>query len=27
VPLDDNVLPRHYRPLTDYLIHRVTRDL
>ncbi|MEV5412437.1 phosphatase [Thermopolyspora sp. NPDC052614] len=27
VPLDDNVLPRYYRPLTEYLIHRVTRDL
>jgi len=27
VPLDDNVLPRYYRPLTDYLVHRVTRDL
>lgn len=27
VPLDDNVLPRYYRPLIDYLVHRVTRDL
>lgn len=27
VPLDDNVLPRYYRPLTEYLIHRITRDL
>ena len=23
VPLDDNVLPRHYEPLTRYLVSRV----
>ena len=27
VPLDDNVLPRHYTPLTDWLVTRVTRAL
>ena len=27
VPLDDNVLPRYYRPLTAYLIDCVLRDL
>ncbi|WP_246267263.1 phosphatase [Nonomuraea typhae] len=27
VPLDDNVLPRHYGPLTDHLVTRVTRAL
>jgi hypothetical protein len=27
VPLDDNVLPRHYAPLTAYLASRVTRAL
>lgn len=27
VPLDDNVLPRHYDPLTRYLVSRVTRAL
>jgi hypothetical protein len=27
VPLDDNVLPRYYRPLTNYLMDCVTRGL
>jgi hypothetical protein len=27
VPLDDNVLPRHYRPLTAYLADRITQGL
>ncbi|GAA4203397.1 MULTISPECIES: phosphatase [Microbispora] len=27
VPLDDNVLPRHYAPLTSYLIARIARSL
>lgn len=27
VPLDDNVLPRHYGPLTGYLVARVVSDL
>ncbi|GII53646.1 putative phosphatase [Planotetraspora thailandica] len=27
VPLDDNVLPRYYGPLTAYLVDRVTREL
>ncbi|GAA0952082.1 phosphatase [Nonomuraea longicatena] len=27
VPLDDNVLPRHYGPLTDYLVTRVSQAL
>jgi hypothetical protein len=27
VPLDDNVLPRYYRPLTNYLVDCVTRAL
>ncbi|MET8142053.1 phosphatase [Sphaerisporangium sp. NPDC005288] len=27
VPLDDNVFPRHYAPLTSYLIARVESDL
>ncbi len=27
VPLDDNVLPRHYTPLTNYLVGRVLRAL
>ncbi|GAA3423373.1 phosphatase [Streptosporangium nondiastaticum] len=27
VPLDDNVLPRHYDPLTKYLVERVVRAL
>ncbi|MFI0423302.1 phosphatase [Spongiactinospora sp. 9N601] len=27
VPLDDNVLPRYYRPLTAYLVSRVTQAL
>ncbi|MFF4413843.1 phosphatase [Streptosporangium sp. NPDC001559] len=27
VPLDDNVLPRYYAPLTDHLIERVVRAL
>ncbi|GII93615.1 putative phosphatase [Sinosporangium siamense] len=27
VPLDDNVLPRHYAPLTEYLVTRVTHAL
>ncbi|MFJ2028366.1 phosphatase [Streptosporangium sp. NPDC087985] len=27
VPLDDNVLPGHYRPLTDHLVERVVRAL
>ncbi|GAA5074932.1 hypothetical protein HNP84_007468 [Thermocatellispora tengchongensis] len=27
VPLDDNVLPRYYDPLTAYLVSRVTRAL
>lgn len=27
VPLDDNVSPRYYDPLTHYLVTRITRDL
>ncbi|MEV8636072.1 phosphatase [Streptosporangium sp. NPDC051023] len=27
VPLDDNVLPRYYAPLTDHLVERVVRAL
>ncbi len=27
VPLDDNVLPRHYGPLTDYLVARIATHL
>ncbi|MEU9887238.1 phosphatase [Sphaerisporangium sp. NPDC051011] len=27
VPLDDNVLPRHYGPMTDYLVSRVESGL
>jgi hypothetical protein len=27
VPLDDNVLPRHYNPLTSYLLDRVAQGL
>lgn len=27
VPLDDNVLPRHYTPLTNHLVERVVRAL
>lgn len=27
VPLDDNVLPRYYAPLTAYLLDRVARSL
>jgi hypothetical protein len=27
VPLDDNVLPRHYGPLTDYLVTRVSQAI
>jgi hypothetical protein len=27
VPLDDNVLPRYYRPLTSYLVDRINRGL
>jgi len=25
VPLDDNVLPRHYGPLTTYLLERIAQ--
>ena len=27
VPLDDNVLPRYYEPLTHHLVRRVVRAL
>ncbi|MBO4275287.1 phosphatase, partial [Microbispora triticiradicis] len=27
VPLDDNVLPRYYAPLTSFLIARIARSL